>query len=237
MSTRGHHGLLLGAGKSYAATVMEDAPLGYWRLGEPSGTVVADSSGNSYTGTAISCTRGAASLVNNNGGDLAISGDGTSSQITVGAASALYNLNRNCTIEAWCKPIYSATGQSSGIWSAGLGGICIRANFDSAGVQIEWLKDYTVSYRAFGTNLPNNTRFHLMFAINSSGVRSLYINGALFDTASPGATFAGQYVRIGADGRDASTVGTFLHGTLDEVAVYGTALSAARAATHFAAGN
>jgi RHS repeat-associated protein len=36
---------------SYSSTVLADAPTGYWRLGEASGTTAADASGHSYSGT------------------------------------------------------------------------------------------------------------------------------------------------------------------------------------------
>ena len=35
---------------SYSAEVLADSPLGYWRLGETSGTTLSDSSGNTRHG-------------------------------------------------------------------------------------------------------------------------------------------------------------------------------------------
>src|SRR5947209_3843975 len=36
---------------NYSVTVLADSPAGYWRLGEKSGTVAADLSGNNLSGT------------------------------------------------------------------------------------------------------------------------------------------------------------------------------------------
>src|SRR5436189_1384488 len=36
---------------NYSATILADSPAGYWRLGEKSGTVAADLSGNNLPGT------------------------------------------------------------------------------------------------------------------------------------------------------------------------------------------
>lgn len=221
---------------AYRDAVLADIPLGYWRLGEASGSIAADSSGNAHDANYVSCSQGASSLVNNNDGDLAVSGDGSTSQITVGAVAALYGLSRNCTIEAWLKPNFTAIGQASGIWSSGLGGIALRCVYNASGVQIEWLKDYTTSYHTWSTNIPNNTRFHVALVIDAAGTGNLYLNGTPFGSASPAASFNGSYVRIGADGRDASVVGSFLFGAIDEVAVYSTALSAARVNAHYSAG-
>ena len=38
------------AAKSYASTILADRPVGYWRLGESSGLVARDSSGNGFDG-------------------------------------------------------------------------------------------------------------------------------------------------------------------------------------------
>ena len=38
-------------GKSYSEVILADSPVGYWRLGESSGTSAADATGNGNTGT------------------------------------------------------------------------------------------------------------------------------------------------------------------------------------------
>lgn len=216
---------------SYVSVIMADGPLGYWRLGEVSGAVVADSSGNGYTGTAVNCTRGAAALINNNGGDLATQGDGTSSQITVGAVPSLYGLNRSFSIEAWLKPAFNSS--SSGIWSSGASGFCMRRNTD----KIEILKDYIASLGTFAVGLAAGVRYHVVGVVDASGTFTLYVNGTAAGTISVSTqTFGGSFVRIGADGSNAATVGTFLDGVIDEVAVYNKVLTAAQVLAHYRAG-
>lgn len=216
---------------SYYDTVIADTPLGYWRLGETTGSVAADSSGNGYNGTYVSCTQGAASLVNNSGGDLAVSGNGTSSQITVGAISSLYNLSRSFTLEAWIKP--SSTSGIYGIWSAGYLGFCMRQN--AAGIEL--LSDYSVSLGTINCSFVTGTRYHIVLAVDASGNFTLYLNGVSFATGSIAAyTYSGSYVRIGADGSNATTVDNFFGGSIDEVAVYNYVLNASRVAAHYSAG-
>lgn len=218
---------------NYAAVVLADTPLAYWRLGETTGSTAADSGGNGYNGTYANCTLGAAPLVNNNGGNLAVSGNGSSSQILVGAVSALYSLSRNFSIEAWIKPASVAGGFLSGIFSLGLNGFCARQN----GPSIELLRDYSVSLGAVNCGLTAGARFHIVVTVDSTGTATVYCNGVSKGTINAsGYTYSGQYVRVGADGKDSTTVNTFLGGTLDEVAVYSHALTATQIAAHYSAG-
>lgn len=214
----------------YSDLVMADSPLGYWKLGETSGTVAADTSGNGHDGTYVSCTLGAPAIANNNNGDLAVLGNATSSQITVGAVSALYGLNRSFAIEAWIKP--ADVTKSSGIWSAGNGGFCMRRS----GTSIEFLRDYVASITTIACGFANGFRYHVVVEVDSAGNYSLYVNGVVKGTGTFSATFTGAYLRLGADGKDSTTVGTFLDGSIDEIAVYSHTLGATRVAAHYQKG-
>jgi hypothetical protein len=222
--------LAYSSGTLYSSVILADAPLGYWRLGETTGSTASDSSGNNYTGTYVSCTQGSASLILNNAGNLSVSGNGTSSQITVGAISALYNLNNNCSIELWYKPADN-TG-TYGLWSAGYQGIGIRQN----AANIELLSDYSVSLHTFTVGFVAGTVYHIVLTISSSNVCTLYINGTSVGTYTKSATFSGAYVRIGADGQDSTTVTNWFNGTIDEVAVYQSALTSTQITNHYNAG-
>lgn len=214
----------------YSAVILTDTPYGYWRLGETTGSTAIDIGTGANNGTYVSCTLGAASLTTNNGGNLAVSGDGTTSQITVGAIAALYTLNRTFSIEAWIKP--ASISGASGIWSAGLNGFCLRQN----GSGIEFLQDYSSSIRIVAVGLIVGTIYHIVITVDASGNYVLYINGSSFVTGTFTVTFSGSYVRIGADGNNSTGVDTFLGGELDEVAVYNSVLSPARVLAHYNAG-
>ncbi len=215
----------------YSSVVLADGPLAYWRLGESSGTVAADSSGNGYNGTYVSCTQGSPSLVINNQGNLAVSGNGTSSQITVGAVPALYSINRNFTIEAWLQP--ADVSGAYGIFSAGLQGVSFRRT----GTSIEFLRDYSVSIGTVPFSFISGMVYHVVCVVDGSGIAAFYKNGAVQGTLNvSGYVYSGGYVRLGADGKDSTLVDNFLDGSLDELAVYNTALSASQILTHYNAG-
>lgn len=219
--------------QAYADVVMADAPIGYWRLGEASGTAAADSSGNGYNGTYVSCSQGVAPLVANANGDLAVQGNGTSSQITVGDVAALVALTRSFSVEAWIKPANVGSSVASGLWSAGYMGFCMRR----IGTTMSVMSDYHASVGAIECNFVAGTVYHIVGTVDANGLFTLWVNGANKGTLDASAySFSGAYVRIGADGSNATTAADFLDGALDEVAVYSTVLTSTQIANHYAAG-
>lgn len=73
---------------AYAEAILSDNPAGYWRLGEPSGTVAADELGVSngtYTGSPTLAVAGALD-VDSNGGVLF---NGTSQYVSVANTTAI----------------------------------------------------------------------------------------------------------------------------------------------------
>lgn len=223
---------------AYAATILSDIPLAYWRLGDASGTTAADDSGNSYNGTYIDTpTLGATGLITgdpNTG--VSFSGIGTQ-RIDVGAVAALINLSRNFSIEWWMKPTNVTAYQA--IYSSGLsganGGVLIRIN-TTGGFDI--LQDNHAQLFSIAASLAVNTRYHCVFTMDSSGNYVFYLNNVSIGSGNTSAVFAGSYITIAADSNRnySGTVNDYFHGELDEVAVYGSALSSVRVAAHYNAG-
>lgn len=100
----------------YARAVLSQAPLLYWRLGETSGTIAADASGNGVPGTyssnAASLTAG--SLVAGDGNP-AITLPGTNAQIGVTRATHPLALNTQWTAILIIKPTGTPTVTGVGI--------------------------------------------------------------------------------------------------------------------------
>jgi hypothetical protein len=221
---------------SYFNVVMSDNPLGYWRFGEASGTVANDSSSNAYNGTYVGgVTLGTTGLIATDT-NTAITLNGSTGRVDVGAVAALYNLNRNFTIEWWMKPTNVTSYQ--GICSFGRvgtsGGVFIRLN-TSGGLDI--LQDSVAALFSLTTNFVANTVYYCAFTVDASGNYVLYINGASAFTGTLSATFAGGYVTLGADSSRtySTTLVEYFSGVLDEIAIYGTALSGTRISAHYAA--
>ncbi len=91
-----------GGGTSYSATVLQDSPLAYWRLGETSGTTAADSSGANRSGSYL-----ASPSLNQPGalvGDTnrSVGFNGSSQYVNVPYLAALNPAQ--VTVEAWAYP-------------------------------------------------------------------------------------------------------------------------------------
>lgn len=83
---------------SYADAVRADGPIGYWRLGDPAGSAAADSSGNGRTGTYSGGVTHPAGAVGD--GDTAAGFDGSTGKVSVADAAAL-RLNGSFSLEFW----------------------------------------------------------------------------------------------------------------------------------------
>jgi hypothetical protein len=209
--------------------VLADAPVAYYRLGEPAATPVGgESSGRAgplaYTATA---TRGAAGAlvtdadhgVSNNGG------------CCVGSAQApqLPEFNAPRTVEAWVKPL---DGYSR--WFAGWGTNSTDRVFDvgvagSAVIVAGYADDLT-----FPTSTLLNGAWHHVAVSYDGTTATAYLDGLPVGSKSfarPLNTVTDGFLRIGA----AVDGGSPTYGGLDEVAIYPTALTAAQISAHYAA--
>lgn len=212
---------------TYPLTILSDSPIGYWRLGEGVGTTAADSSGHgrdgSYVGTP---TLGATGAIGD--GDTAVTFDGSDDEVT-NASTDLDLTAGPLTVEVWAK---RGTGSSD----AGLAGTG-NAGFD--GYALTWHNAASIFFytgNAFvSASLSDATVFHHIVGTwdgttNPNGIK-LYIDGVLAAQGTATATtLSNTGFRIGRD-----TSSTRFTGTLDEVAVYASALSEARVQDHYAA--
>lgn len=75
------------AAATYSSTILADAPLGYWRLGESSGTVAADSSGNARDGTYVNAPTLAQTGLNAGDAATSVSFNGTTQYVEIAYAA------------------------------------------------------------------------------------------------------------------------------------------------------
>ena len=220
----------------YRTTVLADSPTAFWRLGEaPGSTTMADASGNGRSGAYLnSPTLGVAGLV---------SGD------TNTAMSVVANANGSASVPSaawmdtaqWSAEVivaltsdpdgqngdalvsrYTAGGYNWLIWRNTSGAVAAQANVGGT------------FYNVTGPTVAVGARYHVVATHDGSDLR-LYVNGQLAgSTAAPGTIAQGASpIEIG---RYSQSSDTTPGGTIDEVAVYGTALSATRVAAHYASG-
>jgi len=210
------------AGPRYAATVLADAPAGYWRMGETSGTTMIDATANGNNGTyAGTITLGQPGALT---GDKAtgVAFDGHTAGATVPSAPALKVTQ--VTIELWIKK-----NSESGY------GMYVAKNYfqllnNSYTGRLEFRVTSTPDpVLVSSTILALNTWYYVVVTYDGTAA-SLYINGKLDGTHPAVATVP---LTDGALYLGRRFDGFFTDAVLEEVAIYPTALSADRVAAHW----
>jgi len=205
----------------YAAAVLADGPVSYWRLNETSGTNAA----NAVTGPPGRYT-GTFSL----GAPGAIAGDqavtlGANGYVAVTHAAAL-NTADNFTLEAWIKR--NTINSSAGLFAKGT---------KSYQVYIDATNKLILRQTGIGeitrstTTLTDKTSFHHIAVTKNAATVRLYIDGV----DSTGTVTNRTLINTTADLILGAASG-YLNGTLDEVAIYNHALTATTIANHHAVG-
>lgn len=229
---------------SYASEVLADNPLGYWRLGEASGTTAADDSGNGNDGTyGGSPTLGATGLLPRaDDSDTAVDFDGVDDAVDTGLTVATGSDER--TFEAWIQlndgdDYYPFVHQ--GLNNAGER-FTLRLNraVSADGTPNTLRVDVSGGYIVGSTVITDGDPHHVVAVLPAGGSDVedvlLYVDGQLETITDSGSqslnTQAGDGVQIGYE----NGLARYADGVIDEVAVYDAALSASRISAHYTAG-
>lgn len=239
---------------SYAATVLADSPVCYYRLAEASGTTMVDSSGNSRNGTyGGSPTLAQTSLLTTDLTDKSVRFNGSTQYATVPYGSWMNGSTGAFSIELWFKPTLMR--------SSGPPDVLLARRTLPAAIDQSWHLQFNTSPAGGGAD-PGGLRFlgfwggntypvessidsqfvtggtyHVVVTFNA-GVIKFYVNGVDQGTTSgshPAAVeSSGSGLAIAA-AMDSGSPGAPANATIDEVALYNTVLSPTRIAAHYAA--
>lgn len=231
-----------GATSTYASTVLGDGPAWYDRLGDPSGTVAADSSGNSNNGVYFGgySLNQAGALLNDPDGSVLL--DGSTGYVRTVSAPAL-NQTGAITVEVWVKWSSTATAAQN-IINKGDGATASGSAYALAyvpGCGGCGMGFYTFIGNGFTcacqTNaLPAGQWFHLVGTRTAAGVMSFYVNGALVASANDGGAALNSVpagLGLGASGSGSGSSLYPANARLDDAAIYPTALTAAQVSAHY----
>jgi parallel beta-helix repeat protein len=214
---------------AYQSSVLSDGPAAYWRLGETSGTTAADASGQNHTATLNGAVKlgTVGALVND--ANTAMTFDGSTTSVRSNTTVAV---GPDFSMEAWTKASTSTSfGTIASVYANGQ----VRTLYLN-GRQFVGLTDIGANWPAnavSSADLDPSLWHHVVFTIQGGSSLKLYVDGALAGstTAPIAASFSANPV-IGWS--DATWVSHF-NGTIDDVAMYPSALSAANVSAHFAA--
>jgi hypothetical protein len=220
-------------GQCYKDAVLADSPLGYWRLGESAGTTAADGVAGrhgTYAGAPTLGSTGAPTSDSNT----AVSFNGSSQYARVPYSGAL-NPSGAFTVEAWAK-VTSGGGSYRTVvssWRSDERGFGIWA-----GPGDTWEGWVSAGGSSVVAQAPitYGVWTHLVLSYDGATAR-LYVNGLLASSVAGGyAVNPSVPLGIGAGSYDGSTWQQYFPGSIDEVAVYGTALPNARIRAHYLVG-
>ncbi|MGH7722198.1 MAG: LamG-like jellyroll fold domain-containing protein, partial [Candidatus Dormibacteria bacterium] len=220
---------------TYPQTILADSPLMYYRLGEASGTAAVDASPNARNGTYQGGTTLGVSGAIPGDSDTALKLDGGSGIVALPSSPA--SVTGSFTVEAWVNPtdtgtraIFGSRGPNDASFDLKLmNGNLIRADVGDGSSWLATNADTAVSYTP--------GIWHLIDFTVTPGTYQVYMDGALvggssLPTGTPLLWDANHSPRFGSSG---SSVGEYFSGSMDETAIYPTALSGAQVAGHFTA--
>jgi len=213
---------------AYSGSVLGTSGIvSYWRLGESSGTSAADSQG-SNTGTYTnSPTLGATGLIARDG-NTAVNLDGTNDHVVVPQSASL-NPTSAVSIEAWAKAdaLQGTVLRRSNSYE-------LRMESDGSVLFRVWVAGNVQSLSASAASVTTGTTYHLVGTYDGANLR-IYRNGTqIASRAQTGAmTHSTNTLYVGYN--DFSS--TYFDGTIDDVAIYNTALSSGTVAAHYTAGS
>ena len=214
----------------YAGAVTADAPVAYWRLGEASGVAAEDATGRNPGTYEGAPGLGAPSLLGTDAANKAVAFDGVNDDVRVPSSSSLA-LTASLSLEAWIRP---ASLPAAGAFAS------VVTKAEAYSIQFNGPRlEFTVMQNGARRRLQApagavvaGSAYHVVATYDGTTQR-LYLNGT--QVASAGLTGPASTSTNGL--RIASWNGSkeFFAGSIDEVAVYGSVLSATRVAAHWSA--
>lgn len=216
-----------GGAPSYRDAVLEDGPLGYWRLGEASGLTAKDEVGKNPGGYQGGITYGAPGTTNDN--DSAIGLNGSNARVSVGDVLDFIG-NVAISLEAWVsldvidndyKRIIAKRGDE--------GGYSLVCHTSFNGCALELIG--STSSSICDITLTTGQWYHLVGTYDGVTARA-YRDGIEVCSQVKQVTFEKVAAPLVFGSWPAG--GNWLKGRLDEIAIYDKALSIGRVKEHYA---
>jgi hypothetical protein len=219
---------------SYSSGILADGPLGYWRLGEASGSTAASAAGpsGSYVGSLVYGQSGA------------ISGDSdTAMKFTGGYMKVTNNSSIQptgaLTLEAWIKRSGTGTGPMLEYGTTGATAVHFWNYPNPGDLYVNFLDSGGGSHTLTASNVvPATGVWYYIDATYDGSTARIYVNGSQVASGAVGSftlKTAGQDFAIAARPYGGYAT-TWSGGTVDEAAVYGSALSATQVSSHYSGG-
>lgn len=217
----------------YAAAVLADNPVGYWRLDETSGTVAGAvvGSNGSYQGTPGLGQPGAVPV--DGAANLAAGIHPANSAYVATTAS----LPASFTVEMWIKSNTPTWNSYWGMASRTGSGFFLNGYQGGTTVYFELLGQTMFGYGAVGFTAPDITGWHHYAGTYDAATNTavIYFDGQPVNTRSNILNEARGAATLPMQWGAEAGLGRYGNGALDELAVYGSALSGTQIQAHYLA--
>jgi hypothetical protein len=229
------------AGSRYANTVLADSPIAYYRMGARSGNVVKDEIGGAELVLAGGYTLAVPGAIAGDG-DTAIAFDGTTAYAVANGGDGRFSFTGTAqyTVECWASWTPLASGvQYQHLIASSHGGGSTRVGTllyvepTDVNAAFEWDPG---AQHVTNASLPAPGAFHHYAGVFDGSAAIVYVDGVAGDPNLRGTDSMPAHaddLTVGSDGPP----GFYNHfsGAIDEVAIYGKALTAADLQRHIAA--
>lgn len=207
----------------YAEIVLADSPSGFWRLDEASGVAANDEVGTNDGTYDNTPTLGVASLAPDGTGSAVTCVAGNSERIRFPGNS----LTTNGSIEFWFDDWTAGAALLRDSTSAGGTGWIVHDSAGTFSVRIAGTTDIATSKTT--AQMRDGNRHHVVVTKSGANV-VVYVDNVIVGTSSSAANTASVSPWILCRNGD---IGAHTTATVDEFAIYPTALSAARVSAHY----
>lgn len=221
---------------SYPAAVLADSPLGYWRVADGSGTTALDASANArhatYSISGVTYGRAGALVAQPNAAVRFTAPAGQVGGLVLPSTIAPWS--GDFSVEAWVRPHAAApTGAYASIF--------VWETYPSTGFRLGWMSN--LRPRFWTTETGGSTSLEASAPLSLSDYKHVVVTRAgsslrvYLDGVEVASTTTLGYVAPPASGFNCfgACEGIAADADYDELAVYGSALSAARVRAHFMA--
>jgi len=228
-----------GLNSPYALAITTDSPLGYWRLGDPSGTVATEEINNNH-GTYIGTPQlGQTALIDDP--NTSVTFDGINDYVNLNVITSEFPTNTVTSIEFWFNTTTLPPQPHHEIMFSihdTVGDNILRIGIGTSGaIHIVYALDGSFNY---GSGFHDGENHHLVFVDENTGTFKAYIDGIrIANTTQPSAPISwvnATQVTL-AQEWDAATPTDHFTGTLDEVAMYNYALTSTQILDHYQVGS
>jgi hypothetical protein len=222
---------------SYPTAVLANNPVAYYRMDDSSGTTMMDASTNGHNGTyGTSVTLGVPGLIASSGDTAGSFPGGTPSSAKVATVSGSAPFQpTTVSLEAWISESAAPTATEDIVTYGTTTGSALSYSIrlTSANILVAVVTTSSGTIQATGTTaLSTGTGYDVVAGYDGDDV-FLYVNGELqAATSASGAIVYGTTNALSIGGMTGSGRTGFA-GTIDEVAVYGSALDAIKVQSHW----